>query len=69
MIRTKASLGGEQSGHILSTMNDLCGDGIFTALKLCSICNNNNISIPGCYPTSILLPLFPLLKNNMIIGK
>ena len=24
------------------------------------------ISSPGCYPTSILLPLIPLLKNNLI---
>ena len=28
--------------------------------------NKNNISIPGCYPTSILLPLIPLIKNNLI---
>ena len=24
----------------------------------------NIISCPGCYPTSILLPLIPLMKNN-----
>ena len=28
--------------------------------------NNNNISVPGCYPTSILLPLIPLIKNDLI---
>ena len=28
--------------------------------------NFNNISCPGCYPTSILLPLIPLIKNNLI---
>jgi len=28
--------------------------------------NANNIAIPGCYPTSILIPLIPLLKNNFI---
>ena len=27
------------------------------------------ISSPGCYPTSILLPLIPLLKNNLISNK
>ncbi len=27
------------------------------------------ISCPGCYPTSILLPLVPLIKNNMINSK
>lgn len=30
------------------------------------IINSNNIAIPGCYPTSILLPLIPLFKNNLI---
>jgi len=28
--------------------------------------NSSNIAIPGCYPTSILLPLIPLIKNNFI---
>jgi N-acetyl-gamma-glutamyl-phosphate reductase len=28
--------------------------------------NFNIISCPGCYPTSILLPLIPLIKNNLI---
>ena len=27
------------------------------------------ISCPGCYPTSILLPLIPLFKNRLIKGK
>ncbi|MDA9573548.1 N-acetyl-gamma-glutamyl-phosphate reductase [Rickettsiales bacterium] len=31
-----------------------------------SIKKSNYISCPGCYPTSILLPLIPLLKNNLI---
>jgi len=26
----------------------------------------NIISCPGCYPTSILLPLIPLIKNNLL---
>ena len=29
----------------------------------------NIISCPGCYPTSILLPLIPLVKNNLINTK
>ena len=29
----------------------------------------NIISCPGCYPTSILLPLIPLIKKNMIKSK
>ena len=28
--------------------------------------NKKFISCPGCYPTSILLPLIPLLKNNLV---
>ena len=28
--------------------------------------NYKIIACPGCYPTSILLPLLPLLKNNLI---
>jgi len=28
--------------------------------------NYKIISCPGCYPTSILLPLFPLIKSNLI---
>ena len=26
--------------------------------------NSKNISVPGCYPTSILIPTLPLLSNN-----
>jgi len=28
-----------------------------------------NIAVPGCYPTSVLIPLVPLLKNNIINSK
>tara|TARA_B100001123_G_C15197577_1_gene981982 strand:+ start:37 stop:1059 length:1023 start_codon:yes stop_codon:yes gene_type:complete len=31
--------------------------------------NYNIISCPGCYPTSILLPLVPLIKKNLILKK
>ncbi len=31
-----------------------------------NIPNYNNFAIPGCYPTSILLPLIPLLANDLI---
>ena len=33
------------------------------------IINSKNIAIPGCYPTSILLPLIPLIKNKLIDTK
>ena len=28
-----------------------------------------NIAVPGCYPTSVLIPLIPLLQNNIISSK
>ncbi len=30
------------------------------------ISKSKNIAVPGCYPTSILLPLIPLIKNKLI---
>ncbi|MDC0498849.1 N-acetyl-gamma-glutamyl-phosphate reductase [Alphaproteobacteria bacterium] len=30
------------------------------------IANSKNIAVPGCYPTSILIPTLPLLSNNLI---
>ncbi len=33
------------------------------------IVNSKNIAVPGCYPTSILLPLIPLIKNKLIETK
>ena len=31
-----------------------------------NISKSDNIAVPGCYPTSILLPLIPLIKENLI---
>lgn len=31
--------------------------------------NTRLIACPGCYPTSMLLPLYPLIKNNLINPK
>ena len=30
--------------------------------------NSKNIAVPGCYPTSILIPTLPLLSNQLIKG-
>ena len=38
-------------------------------IKNKKIKNFKIIGCPGCYPTSILLPLIPLLKNNIISNK
>ena len=52
--------------------NHVCGDylenfiyGLVEINKI-KIKNAKNIAVPGCYPTSVLLPLIPLLKNNLI---
>jgi len=40
-----AVLGGEQSGHILSKINNFSGDGILTALQICKYCKKKNINL------------------------
>ncbi len=40
-----ADLGGEQSGHILSKINNFSGDGILTALQISKYCKKNNIKL------------------------
>ncbi len=40
-----AVLGGEQSGHILSKINNFSGDGILTALQISKFCKNKNINL------------------------
>ncbi len=35
----------------------------FNKIKLL---NNKNIAVPGCYPTSVLIPIIPLLENKLI---
>ena len=45
-IKEKSSvLGGEQSGHILSKINDFSGDGILTALQISKYCKKKNITL------------------------
>tara|TARA_Y100000991_G_C21809078_1_gene278847 strand:- start:113 stop:676 length:564 start_codon:yes stop_codon:yes gene_type:complete len=43
--KKKAILGGEQSGHILSKINNFCGDGILTALQIAKYCKQKKISL------------------------
>ncbi len=35
-------------------------------LKKKELTNHKNIAVPGCYPTSILIPLLPLLNKKLI---
>ncbi len=43
--KKKADLGGEQSGHILSKINNFSGDGILTALQISKYCKKKNITL------------------------
>ena len=43
--KKRAVLGGEQSGHILSKINNFSGDGILTALQISKFCKLKNITL------------------------
>jgi len=43
--KKRAVLGGEQSGHILSKINDFSGDGILAALQISKFCKQKNINL------------------------
>ena len=40
-----AALGGEQSGHILSSAHGLAGDGVLTALQIATLCHQRQLSL------------------------
>ncbi len=48
----RAVLGGEQSGHILSKINNFSGDGILTALQISKFCKMKNINLNDWLKTS-----------------
>ena len=48
----RAVLGGEQSGHILSKINNFSGDGILTALQISKYCKKQNINLNDWLNTS-----------------
>ncbi len=43
--KKRAVLGGEQSGHILSKINNFSGDGILTALQISKYCKKKHINL------------------------
>ena len=59
----KAILGGEQSGHILSKINNFSGDGILTALQICKYCKKKNITLNDWLKSSF--DPFPQKLNNI----
>jgi len=50
--KKNAILGGEQSGHILSKINNFSGDGILTALQISKYCKKKNITLNDWLETS-----------------
>jgi len=45
MVSSGAALGGEQSGHILSSAHGLAGDGVLTALQIATLCHQRQLSL------------------------
>jgi len=59
----RAILGGEQSGHILSKINNFSGDGILTALQISKYCKKKNISLNNWLKSSFVP--FPQKLTNI----
>ena len=64
--KKNALLGGEQSGHILSKINNFCGDGILTAIQISKYCKKKNISLRS-WLNSSFLP-YPQKLTNIILN-
>ncbi len=58
-----AYLGGEQSGHILSKLNNFSGDGILTALQISKYCKKKNITLNDWFQSSFVP--FPQKLTNI----
>jgi phosphoglucosamine mutase len=64
--KRKAILGGEQSGHILSKINNFSGDGILTALQISKYCKKKNITLNDWLKSSF--DPFPQKLTNINLG-
>ncbi len=64
--KRKALLGGEQSGHILSNINNFCGDGILTAIQISKYCKKKNITLRS-WLNSSFLP-YPQKLTNILLN-
>ena len=50
--KQNADLGGEQSGHILSKINNYSGDGMLTAIQIANLCKKKNLILRDLLKTS-----------------
>ena len=64
--KQKADLGGEQSGHILSKINNYSGDGVLTAIQIAHFCKSKNIILKDLLKTSF--KSFPQKLTNIQIN-
>ncbi len=64
--KKKALLGGEQSGHILSKINNFCGDGILTAIQISRYCKKKNITLTSWLKSSFLP--YPQKLTNILLS-
>ena len=63
MTNTGATLGGEQSGHILSPRHSVSGDGTLTALHLASIVKQSGKSLAELVDSSF--QTYPQILHNV----
>ena len=66
IMKKKAVLGGEQSGHILSKINDFCGDGILTAIQIAKYCKQKQITLNSWLASSF--SPYPQKLTNIILN-
>ena len=66
MQEKSAVLGGEQSGHILSEINNFSGDGILTALQISKFCKKKNINLKDWLKSSF--EPFPQKLTNISLN-
>ena len=67
LLKQKADLGGEQSGHILSKINNYSGDGILTAIQISKFCKKKKITLKTWLNTSF--SAFPQKLTNIYLNK
>ena len=63
IYKQKADLGGEQSGHILSKINNYSGDGVLTAIQIANFCKKKNTTLKDLLKTSF--KSFPQKLTNV----
>ncbi len=66
IVKKRAVLGGEQSGHILTKINNFSGDGILTALQIAKYCKKKNITLNDWLKSSF--DPFPQKLTNINLG-